>query len=195
LAGLAARAQSGPTQQDGSKILPYRLTLGDWISVQIFDEKLNVKERVDAKGEVHCALIGSVYVYGDTLEQAEKTIAQAYIDQRILRHPQVTVTVETYAEREVSVQGQVKEPRRYPLPPESAVTLADVIEKAGGFTDVARGTDVKVTRILPDGTTKVWDHVDVEDFLKGKLKDKEKLEQTQLVLEPGDVIYVPERII
>ncbi|MGH7994735.1 MAG: polysaccharide biosynthesis/export family protein, partial [Opitutaceae bacterium] len=186
-------APAGPGAS--AKILSYRLTTGDVISVQVFGEKLGIRDRIDARGNINCALIGPVYVYDDTLEQAEQAIATAYQVQRILRHPRVTVMVEEYAERAVSVQGSVREPRRYPLPPETAVTLVDIIERAGGFTDVAHGTDVKVTRILPNGTTRVWDHLDVEDFLKGKLKDKKKIEQVQLILEPGDVVYVPERII
>lgn len=198
---LSAAAAAPPLAAQGArspnldKSLPYRLTVGDIVSIQVFGEQLGVQDRVDARGNVHCALIGAVYVYGDTLEEADRAIEKAYIDQQILIHPEVTVSVQEYAERLVSVEGCVKDPRPYPLPPERAMTLAEIIEKAGGFTDVAHGTDVKVTRILPNGTTQVWDHVDVEDFLKGRLKDKEKIQQVQLILQPGDVVFVPERII
>lgn len=193
-AAPAARPQSAPRPSNPGKIILYRLTTGDVVNIQIYGENLSVRDRIDARGKVQCALIGEVYLYGDTVQEAEAAIAKAYIDQEILRHPIVTLTVEEYAERDVSVQGQVKEPRRYPLPPETAVTLADIIEQAGGFTDVAKGTGVRVTRARPDGTVQVWE-IDVEDFLKGRLKDKAKIEQAQLLLEPGDVIYVPERVI
>jgi polysaccharide export outer membrane protein len=192
--GIAVAGQTLPTGRSG-KITQYHLTTGDTIAVDVFGEQLGVKTRIDEQGKIHCALIDNVYVYGDTLEQAEAAIAKAYVDQQILAHPKVTVTVVDYAERAVSVQGAVKQPRKYPLDPERITSLADVIVEAGGFTDVAHGTDVRVTRVMPDGTTKVFDHVDVEDMLKGKLKDQAKLDQAKMPLQPGDVIYVPERII
>ena len=102
--------------------------------------------------------------------------------------------MEELAPREVSVQGQVKIPNRYSLPIEAATTLAEVISRAGGFTDVAKGTAVRLTRILPDGSTKVYE-IDVDSVQKGKEKNKAKTEQANMLLEPGDIIYVPERII
>ena len=47
------------------------------------------------------------------------------------------------------------------------MSVLDLVTKAGGFTDTALGTGVRVTRILPDGTTKVIT-LDVESLIKGK---------------------------
>jgi polysaccharide export outer membrane protein len=72
------------------------------------------------------------------------------------------------------------------------MTLLDLVSKAGGFTDTAKGTAVRVTRIQPDGsvTTLVFD---VESILRGR-KDA-RAEDSSLALEPNDIVYVPERII
>ena len=163
--------------------------------MHIFQEDdLSLTARVDAKGNINLNLVGNVHVFGQTLTEAERTIENAYRDGRILRHPEVTITVEESAPREVSVQGQVKNPNRYNLPLETSTTLSEIISRAGGFTDVAKGTAVRLTRILPNGTTRVFE-VDVEDVMKGREKDKAKVEAANLLLEPGDLIYVPERII
>jgi len=53
---------------------------------------------------------------------------------------------------------------------------------------------VRVTRILPDGTTKVIT-LDVESLIKGKSDAKTNEQNSALLLEPDDIIYVPERII
>lgn len=189
----AARGQGAPS--DAKRTLPYRIITNDRLGVHIFQEDdLGITARVDAKGDINLNLIGQVHVYGQTLEEAEHAIENAYIEGRYLRHPKVTLTVEELAPREVSVQGQVKIPNRYSLPIEAATTLAEVISRAGGFTDVAKGTAVRLTRILPDGTTKVYE-IDVDSVQKGKEKNKEKIEQANMLLEPGDIIYVPERII
>jgi polysaccharide biosynthesis/export protein len=106
----------------------------------------------------------------------------------------VTVAIEDYAPREVSIQGQVKNPGRYPLPIESSMSVLDLVTKAGGFTDTALGTGVRITRILSDGSTRVIT-LDVESLIKGKSNAKTNGENNALLLEPDDIVYVPERII
>ena len=137
-------------------------------------------------------LVGEVKVFGLTLRDAEQAIARAYREGRFLRNPQVTVTVEVYAVREISVQGQVKNPQRVVLPPESSMTVLEAITKCGGFSDSAKGTEVRVTRVDADGKVKVY-IVDIDSLIKGK--DRAKSEDNSLLLLPGDIIYVPERLI
>ena len=88
----------------------------------------------------------------------------------------------------------MKNPGRYLLPVESTMSVLDLVTKAGGFTDTAQGTAVRVTRILPDGSTKVMT-IDVESLIKGKGNVKTNGEDSSLLLEPDDIVYVPERII
>jgi len=189
-----ARGQA-PAPPDSRRTSPFRIITNDRLGVHIFQEDdLSLTARVDAKGNINLNLVGNVHVFGQTLTEAERSIEIAYREGRILRHPEVTITVEESAPREVSVQGQVKNPNRYSLPLETATTLSEIISRAGGFTDVAKGTSVRVTRILPDGATRVFE-VDIEDVMKGREKNKAKVEAANLLLEPGDLIYVPERII
>lgn len=131
-------------------------------------------------------------VAGLTISEAERTIEAAYRENRYLRNPQVTVNVEEYAPREVTIMGQVRAPARYPLPIESPMTILDLVTKAGGFTDVAKGTEVKITRIGPDGKSQTI-VVDVESLIKGKSKANPG--DSSIELEDGDIVYVPERII
>jgi len=173
----------------------YNIRTTDKLRISVFQEDdLATICRVDAKGTVNLPLVGEVRVYGQTLSEAEQTIATAYKDGRFLRNPEVTVAVEEYAPREVSIQGQVKNPGRYALPIESTMSVLDLVTKAGGFTDTAQGTAVKITRILLDGTTKVIT-LDVESLIKGKSDAKNTGENNALLLEPDDIVYVPERII
>ena len=101
-------------------------------------------------------------------------------------------TAKIYAIREISVQGQVKSPQRVVLPAESTMSVLEAVTKCGGFTDTAKGTEVRVTRIGPDGKVKVF-VVDVDSLIKGK--NKAKSEDDSLLLLPGDIIYVPERFV
>ncbi len=187
-------AQDAPLKPDSRKALLYRIAITDSLRVAIFGEDdLSRVSRVDARGMINLPLIGEVKVFGLTLREAEQAIADAYRDGRYLRNPQVTINVEVYAIREISVQGQVKAPQRVVLPAESTMTVLEAVTKCGGFTDTAKGTEVRVTRIGADGKEVKVFIVDVESLIKGK--NKAKADDDSLLLQPGDIVYVPERII
>ncbi|MDP1580121.1 MAG: SLBB domain-containing protein, partial [Candidatus Didemnitutus sp.] len=91
----------------------------------------------------------------------------------------------------VSIQGQIKSPGRYALPTESTFTVVELVTKAGGITDIGRGTAVNITRVLPDGTKQTFT-IDVDSIIKGR---KSRIDDNVLLLLPGDIVYVPERLI
>ncbi len=180
------------TVQD-KKNYVHTLTLADRVRIAVFQEEdLTSLTRIDSRGQVNLPLIGEIAIGGLTVVEAQAAIEKAYRDGRYLRNPQVTVSVEEYAPREVSIQGRIRNPGRYTLPIESTYTVVEIVTKAGGIDDIGKGTAVTVTRILPDGTKKVFT-VDVDSVIKGR-KDA-KTEDTTLLLQPGDIIYVPERLI
>jgi polysaccharide export outer membrane protein len=192
---VPARGDDAPAGAGPGKEKVYNIRATDKLRITIFQEDdLSTICRVDAKGTVNLPLVGEIRVRGLTLNEAERAIENAYKDGRFLRKPEVNVAVDDYAPREVSIQGQVKSPGRYPLPIESTMSVLDLVTKAGGFTDTALGTGVRITRILPDGSTRVIT-LDVESLIKGKSSAKTNGENNALLLEPDDIVYVPERII
>ncbi len=193
IATLGVRADDRAQVPINQAVLAYTITLTDLLRVDIYQEDdLKTMSRVDAKGNVNLPLVGEVRVVGLTISEAQKAVENAYRDGRYLRTPQVTINVEAYASREVSIQGQVRSPGRFPLPIESSMTVLELVTKAGGFTDTAKGTAVNITRIKADGKKQVFT-IDVESLIKGK--DKANIGDNSLMLQPGDIVYVPERII
>ena len=150
------------------------------------------QKRVEATGTINLLYIQEVRLVGLTIAEAQDSIARSYRDGRYLRNPVVTVTVETYAPRRVSISGKVNSQGLFEIPPDAEMTIAELISKANGFTETARGTAVKLTRIMADGTPKVFT-LDVESAIKGRLKEPSG--DAAFVLQPDDVVYVPERII
>jgi len=204
LLALPASAQPRPVQPNaptaqligtGGKNKAYRIATTDKLRIAVVQEaELDSIVRVDAKGSVNLKYVGEITIVGQTISEAEKIIEASYRDGRFLRNPQVTINVEEYALREVSIQGEVKTPGRYPMPVETVITVLDVVTRAGGFLDVAKGNEVRVTRFDAEGKVAKVFVIDVESIIKGKGKGQ-KLEDTSLELEPGDVIFVPQRII
>jgi polysaccharide biosynthesis/export protein len=172
----------------------YGLSPQDKIRVDVYQEDdLTSEVRVDALGNINLPLLASpLHVAGLTVQASQKAIEDAYHDQRLLVHPQVTITIEEYAPREVSIQGMVKSPGRFLLPPEGTMSVVDLVTKAGGFTDIAKGSDVTITHTGLDGK-KTTVKVDVDSIIKGK--KSADTDGASLLLQPGDVVYVPERLI
>ena len=194
---LASLALAGAAGAQGTAVdkknYIHTLALADRVRITVYQEEdLATVTRIDARGRVNLPLIGEISIGGLTVIEAQAAIENAYKDGRFLRNPQVTVSVEEYAPREVSIQGQIRNAGRYTLPIESTLTVVELVTKAGGITDIGKGSAVTVTRILPNGTKKVFT-VDVDSVIKGK-KDS-KTDDSALLLQPGDIVYVPERLI
>lgn len=190
------RAQVPPpvTKIDEKNATPYRITRGDVLAVSVFGEPdlTSGGNKVEGRGTIALQLIKEIRVAGLTILEAQAAIENAYRDGRFLRDPQVKVTIESYAQRLVSIMGKVNQPAKYELPPDQPWTIRDLIIKAGGFTDTARGREVRVTRTMPDGSLKTFT-LDLQNTLLGK--DKTSNPDAAFVLEPDDYVYVPERII
>ncbi len=198
-AALAAALPAQPPAASASakeerKEKPYRITRGDVVSVAVLDEPyLNAPQRrVESTGTIAIPYLQELRVYGLTVLEAQEAIAKAYRDGRYLRNPVVSVTIETYAPRIVSISGKVNAPGRYEIPPDNEMTIRDLISKAGGFSETAKGTAVRLMRTKADGTSSVFE-LDVESAIK--VKGRTASGDAAFVLEPDDVIYVPERII
>jgi polysaccharide export outer membrane protein len=199
LAGLALCAsqpvfgQATGSKADNKKSYIHTLGLADRVRVAVYQEEdLTSLTRIDARGRINMPLLGEITIGGMTVVEAQAAIENAYKEGRFLRNPQVTISVEEYAPREVSISGAIRSSGRYTLPIESTLTVVELVTKAGGITDIGKGTAVTVTRRMPDGTTKVFT-VDVDSAIRGRKSTKD--EDSSMVLLPGDNVYVPERLI
>ncbi len=195
LQAASAPAKSNPASTDTPKSVAYRISPTDKISINVIGEPdLNVaNKRIDANGNVNLALLTDVvHLAGLTVSEAQAAIENAYKDGRILRTPQVSINIEEYAPREVSISGMIKQGGKYNLPPETITTIKDIVLRAGGFMDTANGSKVRVSRTSADGTTKVFT-LDIDAVIRSK--DAGNSTAGSFVVEPGDTIYVPEKII
>ena len=101
--------------------------------------------------------------------------------------------MEEYAQRRVSIQGSVKNPGSYELPTESTLSVVELVTKAGGFTDIGKGSAVRVQHVGTSNAEKSIETFDIQGIITGKASMKP--DDPALQLRPGDIVYVPERII
>ncbi len=161
----------------------YRISSADLISVTVYqDLEMNRKTRVNANGTVSLPLIGAVKIGGMTLLEAQSTI-EAKLSQ-FLVSPQVSLFIEEYGNKTVFVMGEVQKPGSYPVPTESRMTVLEAISTAGGFTPVAAQDRTRVLRNV-NGASVTYT-IDVKAITQQGDKEKD------MILEPNDVIYVPQ---
>ena len=87
----------------------------------------------------------------------------------------------------VTVLGRVKKPGRVNMPPTQDLTVSDAIQRAGGLDTSAKDSAIRVTRQRRNGLSEAIE-VDLRAFgSRGQVKN-------DLILQSGDVVFVPEMI-
>ncbi len=130
---------------------------------------------VDGDGYINLPHIGKVRAMGATQSGLQALIETTYKSQEIFTNPSITLSVPTTA-RFVDVGGDVRSQQRVPFTAD--LTVLGAITAAGGFTEYADQSKVKLLR---DGKVTV---INIKDVRKDPTKD--------LKLKPGDKIQVPQ---
>ncbi len=129
----------------GAAAEEYTLGPGDVISVSVPDsQEFGGKFRLSDSGLIEIpGLDGPIHAEGQSPMQLAHTIRQALIDAKQLRDPKVTVFVEEFHGRRITVLGAVAKPAVYPI--ESRTTVLDALSLAGGALPGA-GNTVTIVR-------------------------------------------------
>jgi len=156
------------------------LNSGDSFEVRVFDEpEIGGGFQIQEDGTIDFPLIGRITVAGKT--QGELAMAlEAALADGYLREPQVTVILTARENLEVSVLGEVEKPGTFPYV--EALTLVQAISDAGGLTQIAHKRRIRLTRKTDLGP--VTYEVSVKAITEGREPD--------LLLQPGDILFVPE---
>lgn len=162
----------------GALAADYQIGPGDVLEITVFEHPdLAVKSRVGPEGKVKVPLAGAVTVADLTEREAEATIAKALQQGNFVSDPQISVLVEQYQSRMVSVLGYINRPGRYPM--DRQLTLVEAVAQAGG---VAQSGSEKVVLVTPDSRRQEID-------LRTTLADGAGANP---VLRGGEVIYIPK---
>src|SRR5215475_6738644 len=143
-----------------------------------FDQEVTVQPDgfVQLKG-----LSNDVKIQEQSVPEVIATIKKAYAD--VLRDPVVSVVLRDFEKPYFIAGGQVGRPGKYDL--RGPTSAAQAIAIAGGFSDFAKNKQVLLFRRYSD------DMVEVKVLnLKRVLKNKDPRED--LMLQPGDMLYVPK---
>jgi polysaccharide biosynthesis/export protein len=142
--------------------------------------ELNQIVTVGPDGYIDLISAGSLHVQGMTTPQLIDALKKAYAG--VLRDPLINVTLEDYQKPSFTVTGQVGKPGQYDL--RSDITATEAIAVAGGLLPTAK-TQVFLLHKASDEWYKV-EKLDIKDVLNGKRANED------VIIKPGDMVYVPE---
>jgi protein involved in polysaccharide export with SLBB domain len=183
VAGLALAAFSSllPAQSTGAGRSSGVIGKLDTVEIRVFrEDELTTAGQLSADGTISMPLIGSVKMAGLTTDQAAAAITAKLKDGYLVR-PQVSVSIEARVRRTVTVLGQAQSPGVFELPADRRLTVVEAIGMAGGATRIANVKKISLKR--RSGQVQV---LNLKDITSGK--------STDVVLQDGDVLSIPESL-
>jgi polysaccharide export outer membrane protein len=112
--------------------MDYRVGDGDVLKVMVYGHPdLTTTVRVSGGGTIAFPLVGLLQVKGSTVDQVAERVVTSLADGYIV-NPQVSVFIEEFRSKKVTIIGQVEDPGLYEL--SGSTTLLELISKAGGLT-------------------------------------------------------------
>ena len=165
----------------------YVLKVSDVIELDVYQERdLNKSVRIEGDGTVSLALVGKVKLAGMTVGEGKSLITDLY-NRDYLVDPQISLLVVSFSPKVLHILGSVGRPGVVNIPPDRDLTLTEALSMVGGVTRMGNPRAIKIKRVDQDGRTR-----QMEVNFSKVVQDPDV---TDLVLNEGDTIWVPERII
>ena len=180
----------------------YLLKKGDTVSLRIVEDtsqKAPLSLKVQASGNINAPFINLVPAAGKSckdvafymkkeLEKEHFRVATVIVSLEDTVKAAAGAFVPVPAANSITIYGQVQRQGKYEITPEEELTVSQAILKAGGFSQFAKDTSVKVIRKYPKkgNVTIIVNLRNV--MMKGKL-------QYDIPIRGGDVIIVDEKLV
>jgi polysaccharide export outer membrane protein len=182
-ASTVMRTNSMEVLDDKKKLGP-----NDFVSFRVVEDRDNDSQRlrVNDSGELEVPYIGLVPAQGKTCKELAFNIKSA-LEKEYYYHATVILAVDRVSDKSrgrIYVYGSVKSQGPQEVPPDENYTVSKAVIRAGGFGDFANKRRVKVTRKNGKDFT-----VDLKRVIE------EGHTEEDVVLQPDDQIYVPQRLI
>lgn len=165
---------------------------GDRVSYRVIEDKDETRSLVVTdSGELDVPYLGRVKAADKTCKALASEIKTA-LEKDLYYQATVIVAIDQLNKKRGNVYlvGQIRQPGPQDIPSDEVFTLSKAVLRAGGFSDFADKKKVKLTRKVAthDAETLTF-VVDLAEILEKGRTEKD------LKLEPGDLIFVPSRLI
>ena len=179
-----AAATPAPASPETAKVdATYIIGPGDTLQIFVWRQpELSVSVPVRPDGKVSTPLVEDIVAVGKTPSQLAREMEKVLSEY--VRSPQVNVIVSqpisTYSQ--VKIIGQVAKPQALPF--REGITALDAVLAVGGLAPFAAGNRAKIVRTEKGKQREL--RIKLDDIInKGDM-------QQNVLLQPGDVLVVPE---
>jgi polysaccharide export outer membrane protein len=132
----------------------HKIVPNDLIQVSVFDEpEFSRAVRVGEDGNIILPMLGKpVAVKGLFPRELEAVLTGVLVDEQLLVHPLVSVSIMEYATKQISVIGDVKIPGQFNIT--APITLLEALAKAG-WTTTEAGSELLYAKSTTDTPRKI----------------------------------------
>ena len=187
---MAAKGKPTVATADGSGALHargwrYTIRPSDTLDLTFtLTPEFNQTVTVQPDGYITLRDVGDVPAAGKTIPELTDSIKTAYA--KILIDPVLSIEPKDFEKPSITVGGQVGKPGKFEW--RGDVTATQAIAIAGGFTDVAKHSQVLLFRRISDQWAEAK-LINVKQMLRAGNLNEDPL------LQPGDMLYVPKNTI
>lgn len=165
----------------------YVLKPSDVIEIDVYQEQdLNKTVRIEGDGTVSLALVGKIKVAGMTVAESKSLITNLY-NRDYLVDPQISVLVVSFSPKVIRILGSVNRPGVVEIPPDRDMMLTEAMAMVNGITRLGNPKSLKIKRVDENGRSRQMEVNFTKIVTDPDVKD--------IILQEGDTIWVPERII
>ena len=170
-----------PPEIDPLEKSDYVIGAADRLLISVWkNPELSVEVPVRPDGKISMPLVDDVHAEGLTTLELKELLTQELSEY--IANPDVTVVMRDMQSKRIHMLGGVG--RSGPIVLQKDTRVLDAISIAGGFTTFADRGDIKIIRSTSSGDVEY--RFDYDAFVAGRAPG------TNLVLQPGDVIVVPD---
>ena len=186
----ASSSSGGSTSSGGVGMIVgsnYVLKPSDVIEIDVYQEQdLNKTVRIEGDGTVSLALVGKIKVAGMTVAESKSLVTNLY-NRDYLVDPQVSVLVVSFSPKVIRILGSVNRPGVVEIPHDRDMMLTEAMAMVNGITRLGNPKSLKIKRVDANGRSRQMEVNFTKIVTDPDVKD--------IVLQEGDTIWVPERII
>jgi len=165
----------------------YVLKPSDVIEIDVYQEQdLNKTVRIEGDGTVSLALVGKIKVAGMTVAESKSLITNLY-NRDYLVDPQISVLVVSFSPKVIRILGSVNRPGVVEIPHDRDMMLTEAMAMVNGITRLGNPKSLKIKRVDENGRSRQMEVNFTKIVTDPDVKD--------IILQEGDTIWVPERII
>ncbi len=177
----ASRVLPPPPEPDPMNLADYVIGAADQLRIDVWkNDELNVSVPVRPDGKISLPLLDDVQAAGLTPLELKEVLTESL--REYVENPDVTVIVSEVGSPQVFLLGGIA--RQGPIGLTRNLRVLDALSVAGGFTQFADRSDVRVLRRTANGL--VEHRFDYDAYLDGEAPDG------NFLLQPGDTIVVPD---